>query len=387
MYPRYYTFLFMEDKLKKWRLVLGRPSDPENHLPLEGEAKGMDKVLEALYDTDRKGGLGKSSPNVNRWLGDIRKYFPSPVVQLMQKDALERLGLDQMLLEPELLEAVEPDVHLVSTILALNKVLPQQSKATARMVVEKVVRELEKRLRSPLQKAISGSINRTQKNFRPKYNEIDWPKTIHANLKHYQADYKTIIPEKLIGFGKKGRQLKHIILLMDQSGSMATSVVYAGVCSCILASLRSVKTTLIAFDTNVVNLSDQLDDPVDLLFATQLGGGTDISKALSYTQSQIATPSETILVLLSDLFEGVQEDAMLKKAATLKASGVNFITLLALNDQGAPSYDKEIATKLASLNIPSFACTPDQFPELMAAAIEGKDIQNWMVTNQIEPKG
>lgn len=387
MYPRYYTFLFMEDKLKKWRLILGKQSDPENQMSLEGEAKGMDKVLEALYDTDRKGGLGKSSPNVNRWLGDIRKYFPTPVVQLMQKDALERLGLDQMLLEPELLEAVEPDVHLVSTILALNKVLPQQSRETARMVVEKVVRQLEKRLRSPLQKAISGSINRTQKNFRPKYNEIDWPKTIYANLKHYQADYKTVIPEKLIGYGKKGRQLKHIILLMDQSGSMATSVVYAGVCSCILASLRSVKTTLIAFDTNVVNLSEHLNDPVDLLFATQLGGGTDISKALSYTQSQIVTPSETILVLLSDLFEGVQEDAMLKKAATLKASGVNFITLLALNDQGAPSYDKEIAAKLASLNIPSFACTPDQFPELMATAIEGKDIQNWMTINQIEPKG
>ena len=377
----------MEDRIQKWRLILGQKSDPESQLQLEGDGKGMDKVLEALYDSNRKGGLGKSSPNVNRWLGDIRKYFPTPVVQLMQKDALDRLGLDQMLLEPELLEAIEPDVHLVGTILSLNKILPQQSRETARMVVEKVVKELEKRLRSPLRQAIEGSISRSVRNFRPKYNEIDWSQTIRANLKHYQAEYNAIIPEKLIGYGKKGRQLKHVILLMDQSGSMATSVVYAGVCSCIMASLKSVKTSLIAFDTSVVNLSEHLNDPIELLFATQLGGGTDIQKALNYTQSQIVSPTDTILILISDLFEGLQEDAMLKKAAMIKASGVNFITLLALNDEGTPSYDKDIAGKMAALDIPSFACTPDQFPDLMAAAIQNQSIQNWMEQNEVVPKG
>ena len=368
-------------------MILGQKADPEGQLNPEGEAKGMDQVLEALYDSDRKGGLGKSSPNVNRWLGDIRKYFPTSVIQLMQKDALERLGLDQMLLEPELLEAVEPDVHLVGTLLALNKILPVQSRETARMVIAKVVRELEKRLRSPLQKAIEGSINRTQRNFRPKYNEIDGHQTIRANLKHYQPDYKTIIPEKLIGYGKKGRQLKHLILLMDQSGSMATSVVYAGVASCIMASLKTIKTTLIAFDTSVVDLSMHLSDPVDLLFATHLGGGTDIHKALTYAQAQIVTPGDTIVFLISDLFEGGPEDQMLKRIASMNASGVSFITLLALNDEGAPSYDKEIAGKLATMNIPSFACTPDLFPDLLAAAIQKKDIQTWMTQNEIIQKG
>ena len=376
----------MEDRIKKWRLILGKKADPDSMVLMEGDAKGIDKVLDALYDSDKKGGLGKSSPNVNRWLGDIRKYFPTPVVQLMQKDALDRLGLDQMLLEPELLETIEPDVHLVGTLLSLNKILPQQSRETARMVVAKVVRELEKRLRSPLRQALEGSINRAAKNFRPKYNEIDWPKTIHANLKHYQKDYKTIIPEKLIGYGKKGRHLKHIILLMDQSGSMATSVVYAGVFSCILAALKSVKTTLIAFDTEVVNLSEHLNDPVDLLFATQLGGGTDIQKAISYANTQIDSPTETILVLISDLFEGVPEESLLRKASTLKAAGVNFITLLALNDQGSPSYDKDIAAKFAGMGIPSFACTPDQFPGLMAAAVENKDLENWMAQEGIASK-
>ena len=364
----------MEERLKRWRLILGQKADPEGAFAPSGEEQGIDKVLEALYDTDRKGGLGKSAPNVNRWLGDIRKYFPTPVVQLLQKDALDRLGLDQMLLEPELLEAIEPDVHLVAALLALKQVIPEKSKATARIVVHKVVQELEKRLRSPLQKAIQGSIARSIRNYRPKSSEIDWKQTIRANLKHYQKTYQTIIPEKLIGYGKKGQKLKHIILVLDQSGSMATSVVYTSVLGAILASLKTIKTTLIAFDTSVVDLSAHLEDPVELLFATQLGGGTDIHKALTFSQQYIEKPEDTILILISDLFEGGPEAPLIKRAAALKAQGLQFITLLALNDEGAPSYDSEIAAKFASLDIPSFACTPDQFPPLMAAAIEKKDL-------------
>lgn len=364
----------MDEKLRKWRLILGSQADPKGTISLKGEGQGVDKVLEALYDTERKGRLGKSSPNVNRWLGDIRTYFPTSVVQLMQKDALDRLGLDQMLLEPELLESIEPDVHLVATLLSLNQILPQKSRETARIVVQKVVKALEKRLRLPLQKALEGSMARSVRKLRPKQDEIDWPKTIRANLKHYQKDYQTIIPEKLIGYGKKGRQLKHVILCIDQSGSMATSVVYSSVLGSIMASLKTIKTTLIAFDTAVVNLTEHLEDPVDLLFATQLGGGTDIQKALTYAQGLIEKPKDTILVLLSDLFEGGPEEQLIKRAASIKSSGTQFITLLALNDEGAPAYDTGIASQFAQLEIPSFACTPDRFPELMAAAIEGKDM-------------
>lgn len=382
-------FYKMEERIRKWRLILGKDADKnnDNQVSLPSEMKGMDDVLEALYDSERKAGLGSSSPNVNRWLGDIRKYFPSSVVQLMQKDALERLKLEQMLLEPELLEAVEPNVNLVGTLLSLIKVLPKKTKSTARAVVQKVVDDLEKRLKNPLRQAIQGAINRSVRNRRPKHNEIDWNKTIRANLKTYQKEFNSIIPETLIGHGKKGQSLKDVILLVDQSGSMANSMVYAGVFGAVMASLRSVKTYMIVFDTSVVDLTEELDDPVDLLFATQLGGGTDINKALGYSKELIRKPEDTILILISDLYEGGNENAMLKKAASIKSSGVQMIALLALDDQGAPQFDKSVASKFSALGIPSFACSPDQFPSLMAAAIKKESINDWMAREGIVGKG
>lgn len=360
-------------KLVKWRLILGQQADPSVSQPLEAEMKSMDAVLEALYDTDRTGGLGSSSPNMNRWLGDIRKYFPSSMVQVMQKDALERLNLNQMLLQPETLEAMQPDVNLVATLLSLNKIMPQKTRETARIVVRKVVDDLEKRLSQPLREAIRGALNRAVRNRRPKYNEIDWHQTIRANLKNYQADLKTVIPEHLIGRGRKGEALRKVILLVDQSGSMASSVVYASILGAVMASLPSIKTHFVVFDTEVVDLTPEMKDPIDLLFGTQLGGGTDINKALTFTEGLIQNPAETILILISDLFEGGNEGEMLKKSASIRQSGVNFIALLALSDEGRPSFDKGVASKLAAMDIPAFACTPDKFPELMAAAIQKKD--------------
>ncbi len=377
----------MEDRLKKWRLILGKHTDPEQSVPLSGDELGKDQVLEALYDSDRKGNLGSTMPKVNRWLGDIRKYFKTSMVQVMQQDAMERLGIEKMLLEPELLEAIEPDVHLVGTLLSLNKVMPSKTRETARKVVEAVVRELEKKLSNPMRQAIAGSLSRAVRNTRPKSNEIDWGKTIMKNLKHYQPKYKTVVPEQLIGYGKKGKALRTIILLVDQSGSMATSVVYAGVYGAVLASLKSVKTHLVVFDTSVVDLTNELHDPVDLLFATQLGGGTDINKALTYSQQLIKSPGETIFVLLSDLFEGGREEEMLKRAASIKASGVQMVTLLSLNDQGAPSFDRQNARKLTAMGIPCFSCTPNLFPDLMSSVIKQEDINNWMARHHVESKG
>ncbi len=376
-----------EERLKKWRLVLGKHADPEQTIHLGAEDMGKDGVLEALYDSDneRKGGLGSSSPRVNRWLGDIRKYFPKSVVQVMQKDAFEQLNIEKMLFEPEFLESIEPDVNLIGTLLSLTKVMPQKTKATAKKVVRKVVQELEKKLTNPMRQAVKGSINRATKNRRPKLKEIDWHKTIRANLKHYQKDLKTIIPERLIGYGKKGQALRKVVLLVDQSGSMATSVVYASVFGAILASLKSIKTHIVVFDTAVVDLTPALQDPVDLLFGTQLGGGTDINKAVGYAEHLIQNPTDTIVFLISDLFEGGNERALLKRVAAIKASGAQFITLLALNDEGAPAFDRSVAQKFASFGVPSFACSPDQFPGLMAAAIKKDNIHNWMARAGILP--
>lgn len=362
------------ERVRRWRLILGGHEADGTGFGLNGVDLERDKALEALYDSDRKGGLGPSSPNVARWLGDIRQYFPQSVVQVMQRDAIDRLDLHKMLLEPESLRSVEPDVHLVGTLLSLSRVLPAKTRDTARMVVRQVVEDLERKLASPLRQAVTGSLARSVRNRRPKLREIDWNRTIRANLRHYQSDYNTIVPETLLGYGRKGQALKEVILCLDQSGSMASSIVYAGVFGATLASIRSLKTQVVAFDTSVVDLTSMIDDPVDLLFSVQLGGGTDIEQALSYAQGLVRAPSDTIMILVSDLLEGGDNQKFLNRAAAIKLSGVNLICLLALSDEGAPMYDDKNAAFLASIDIPAFACTPHQFPELMAKAIKGQSL-------------
>ena len=336
---------------------------------------GMDRALEAIYDADRKAGLGGSSPNVARWLGDIREYFPSSVVKVLQSDALTRLNLQQMLLEPEMLASVEPDINLVTTLMALRSVIPNRTKETARIVVRKVVENLMRKLEDQTRQAVAGALNRSIRNRKPRHQEIDWNRTIRANLRHYQPEWQTIIPETRIGFGRKRSSLRDLILCVDQSGSMGTSVVYSGVFGAVLASIPSLSTRMVVFDTAVVELTDDLKDPVDLLFGVQLGGGTDINLAMAHCQKLITRPADTIFVLVSDLYEGGDREQMLKRVAAMVGSGVKMIALLALSDQGAPMYDHDVATQFAAMGIPSLACTPDAFPDLMAAAIRGEDLQ------------
>lgn len=333
------------ERLRRWRLVLGGDEADGTGCVLTGQDAAMDGALGALYGKgskgqsgrDRSAGLGASAPSVARWLGDIRTYFPSSVVQVMQRDAIDRLGLSALLLEPEMLEAVEADVHLVGTLLSLNKAMPETTKETARAVVRKVVQDLEKRLATRTRATLTGALDRSARISRPRHHDIDWNRTIAANLKHYLPEYRTIVPERLIGYGRASQSVKkEVILCIDQSGSMAASVVYASVFGAVLASMRSIATRLVVFDTAVVDLTDQLDDPVDVLFGTQLGGGTDINRALAYCQSQITKPADTVVVLISDLYEGGIRDEMLKRVAAMKASGVQFVTLLALSDEGRP---------------------------------------------------
>jgi Mg-chelatase subunit ChlD len=373
------------ERLRRWRLVLGGGEADGIGEALAGDDTGRDSVLDALYGDGSSGraggrgsGLGRSSPRVARWLGDIRSYFPASVVSVLQKDAMERLGLAQLLLEPELLGAVQPDIHLVGTLLGLQRAIPEHSRETARAVVRSVTDQLEARLAAPTRQAVTGALHRAARTRRPKAGDIDWGRTVAANLRHYQPELGTVIPERLVGYGRRSPQvLREVILCLDQSGSMAASVVYASVFGAVLASVRSLSTRLVVFDTAVVDLTDDLDDPVDVLFGVQLGGGTDIAGALSYCAARVTRPRDTVLVLVSDLFEGGDPEEMLRVAASLVASGVTVVALLALSDDGAPAYDHDHAAAFADLGIPAFACTPDLFPDLMAAAIERRDLQSW----------
>jgi Mg-chelatase subunit ChlD len=250
--------------------------------------------------------------------------------------------------------------------------------------VRKCVEEVQRRLAEPMRQAVTGALNRSVRNFRPKHREIDWNRTVRANLRHYQPEYKTVVPERRIGFGRKRTSLKDIILCIDQSGSMATSVVYSGIFGAVLASLPSVSTSVVVFDTAVVDLSDKLADPVDVLFGTQLGGGTDINKALTYCHGLITRPTDTILVLISDLIEGGVRENLMKRSASIIHSGVSMVTLLALSDDGAPCFDAVNAADLAALGSPAFACTPHLFPELIAAAIQKRDIGQWAASHDLK---
>ena len=369
-------------RLRRWRLILGGDAADGTGFSLDRRDIAMDQCLSALYEPPKPGqkrsaGLGGSAPSVARWLGDIRAFFPTSVVRVMQQDAMERLNLKQLLLEPEMLATVEPDVHLVADLLALSSVMPAKAKQTARLVVRKCVDQIEQKLAEPMRSAVMGALNRSVRNNRPTHREIDWHRTIRANLKHYQAEYKTIVPERRIGFGHKRNALRDIILCIDQSGSMATSVVYSGIFGAVLASLPAVRTAVVVFDTNVVDLTEKLDDPVEVLFGTQLGGGTDINRALGYVQSLVRQPEQTILVLISDLIEGGVRENLLKRAASIISSGVNLVTLLALSDDGAPVYDHANAAALTALGSAVFACTPDLFPDLIAAAIGRRSLTEW----------
>lgn len=381
------------ERLRRWRMVLG---GGDQHHPdgtgvqLRGDESRMDAALSALYDapaptrarggtrSTRRGGLAASAPSVARWLGDIRRYFPSGVVQVMQRDAIERLDLQRLLLEPEMLEAIEPDVHLVGTLLELQHLLPDTTRATARLVVGKVVAQIQARLGQPTLQAVSGALARSTRTRRPRHADIDWDRTVRANLRHFQPSLGTVIPERLVGYARVGPAVrKELIIAIDQSASMGDSIVYASVFGAALASIRSLRTRLVAFDTSVVDLTEVLHDPVDVLFGVQLGGGTDLAGAMSYCQSLVVHPDDTVLVLISDLYEGTPGGDYVARIAAMARSGVRCIALLALSDEGAPAFDHSAAEALAELGVPAFACTPNAFPDLIAAAIERRDLRRW----------
>jgi uncharacterized protein with von Willebrand factor type A (vWA) domain len=402
-----------QERERRWRLILGKQEQQEQQSQegqsQQGEAsqseeqsragegqgesqeqqlseqdQALDETLDALYGEGDLGGSSDSAPDVARWLGDIRKYFPSSVTQLLQQDALKKLKLQKILESPEALAEIEPDIHLVTKLIALSKLIPSQTRETARQVVAQVVEELKKRLEYPLLHALQGALNRSVRTRKPrKQKDINWLHTVKANLKHYQPDYQTVIPETLIGYGRERSSLHDVILCIDQSGSMARSIVYSSIFGAVMASVPALSTRLVLFDTKVVDMTGKIEDPVDLLFGVNLQGGTNIERALAYCQQLVTRPRDTVLVLISDLFEGGNKDMMVRRVASLVEDGVTVVVLLALDDEGAPKFNRSLATELAEIGVPSFACTPELFPELMSAAISGVDLKQWAASNTI----
>lgn len=399
------------EQLLRWRLILGKSTDENlcamgrlagllrDGCLLTGDGSAIDEALELVYpgegEADESGELtreewerdpgskhspvkGRGLPKVARWLGEVRRLFPRDVVVLVQKDAIERRGLKQLLFEPEMLAQVEPSVDLASMILSLKSLVPEKAKAAAREVVRKVVEELRKRLESRMKQAIRGALNRNQHTSFRSLANLDWQRVIRRNLKNYLPELKTIIPEHLSFFSRHQRRNEwNVIIAMDQSGSMASSLIYGGVMGAILASMPAVETHVIAFNhQDVVDLTAQCDDPVDLLFGIQLGGAEDYWMATRYCEQFMHTPARTLYILLADLYDtSPNEKKFVQKMEQLLAGGVKAITLLAITDHGKPSYNHDLAQKLTNLGMPCFGCVPDRLPDLLAAVLKGQDLK------------
>ncbi|AIT60312.1 VWA domain-containing protein [Corynebacterium doosanense] len=359
---------------RRWALVLGTEGRE-----LTAEEKGMSDALGKLYDHgrgQRKLGGGNGAPRVSTWLSDIRTFFPASVVEVVQADALNKLGLRAMLNEPGILDNLEPDLELVTTLAEMSSLIPEDLKAKARQVVQTVVDDIEKRIRQSTEASVRGALDRAARTRRPRHvSDIDFDRTIRANLGNYSPELGTVIPEKLVGYRRRNTGIeKEVVLAIDQSGSMAESIIYSSVFAAVLGSIRSLKTSLVAFDTEIADLTDRLADPVDVIFGTQLGGGTDINRAVAYCSGLITSPTDSVFILISDLYENGVRSELLSRMHELKERGVIAIVLLALSDSGAPAYDKDLAAELRAMDIPAFACTPDLFPELFAAAVAGDDL-------------
>jgi len=381
------------DRVQRFRLILGKTAEESLAAMsgrgakslLSGEMCELDDALEQIYGIEeerpeerggRSAGLGRSAPRLAKWLGDIRSYFPRDVVAVIQQDAIEKKGLTQLLFEPETLGQVTPSIELVGTLMSLKGMIPDKTKETARMVVRAVVEELIKKLESDIVSAVRGALDRSRHSPLQSLPNLDWKRTIGSNLKNYVAERKTVIPDRFFFWSRQLRRKEwNVIVCMDQSGSMAESVVYGAVMGAILASMPSLETHVIVFDTEVVDLTAQCSDPVDLLFGVQLGGGTDIHRALQYCQTLVHDPGKTLLVLITDLFEGGSEEGVVRRMEELTQSGVRAVTMLALSDSGVPSYSESLAKKLRALGVPCFGCTPAILPELLSGAIRGANLE------------
>lgn len=387
------------ERLKRWRLILGAESDDRfsqmqgglgaaGGLSLNAEELMMDQALAAIYNQNSEGGFsggrgagrGPSNPQITRWLGDVRTLFEQDMVKIIQSDAVERCGLKQLLFEPEMLEQMEPDVGMASTILMLKDQIPKASKESVREFIRKIVEELNRLLADDIRRAVTAAINRRQHSPIPSASALDFDNTIKNGLKNYNPQLKKIIPDHYYFFDRTTTSAANkytIILDVDQSGSMGESVIYSSVISCVLASMASLRTRIVAFDTKVVDLTEKCDDPVDLLFGFQLGGGTDINQSVAYCQQFIENPQKTLFFLVSDLEEGGNRAAFLRRMEEMKASGVQVISLLAIADRGKPYYDTNIAGRLAAMGIPCFACNPQMLPELLKRTLKGEDLSQF----------
>ena len=369
---------------RRWRLVLGSYADRSLGGCL-GDDGRMDRALDHVYGAaysqrgirrgltpkSRKGGLGASQLTVPGWLSEMRALFPRSVYDVVQGHALSRFGMTEMLSDPKLLAELEPDANLLGALLAYKGRADPAIAAKVREVARRVVDDLTRRLRAELSRALSGARRPGATTGRGGVRDIAWAETIRRNLRNWDPERQVLVAERLRFHGRVRRHLPWtIVLCVDQSGSMASSVIYAAVMAAILGGLPAVSVRLVLFDTAVVDLSDRAGDPVEVLMSVQLGGGTDIGRAMAYCEARHVTqPARTILVLVSDFCEGAAPGPMLATVRRLAGARVTLLGLAALDDAARPDYDRAMAGQLADAGMHVAALTPEHFAAWVAARI------------------
>ncbi len=369
--------------LNKWRLILGKYSD--NQIGFKEEASSlnymdMDELLDYLYSREygeedgvrreRKGSFDPSNLTVPSWITKIREVFPKETVEILEKHALDKYELTELLTDKEVLEKLEPNKELLKNILQMKHLMKGEILETAKQIVKKVADDITKKLESDVKKAIVGRVNKNKSSLIKSSRNIDYKRTIKTNLKNFDTEENRLVVDKVY-FNDRVKKYNpwNVIIAVDESGSMLDSVIHSAIMAGIFSKLPMLKTNLVIFDTEVVDLSGYIDEPVETLMSVQLGGGTNITKALQYCETLIENPHRTMVILVTDLYEGYGYGNMYATAKSIIESGAKLIVLTALDMEATPIYDKNAAQKMASLGAEVGAMTLGGLSEWIAKII------------------
>ena len=363
--------------LNRWRLVLGSMSD--NSLSFSGSDReilsfeDMEQLLDYLYShaqgddvrgesiSDRNGGLGESQLTAAKWITKVRELFPKQTAEVLERHALDEFKMTELLTDKKVLEQMKPDMSLLKTVLQLKHLMKGEVLETAKKIARAVAEELSEKLAQSTRQALTGRLDRNSRSAVRSARNIDIHKTIRRNLKNYDKENETLVLKDVYFSSRvKKYNKKTVIIAVDESGSMLGSVIYSAVMAQIISKLPFAEIKLVIFDTEIVDLSGMVEDPVEVMMSVQRGGGTDIGKALSYCESLIQTPSDTCILCVTDLCEGGYPHILLNTAQNIMTSGAKLSFLTALDECANPVYDKNMGQLLADMGAFVGALTPDQ---------------------------
>ena len=371
------------EQLNKWRLMLGRYAEGQISFGEGSQTlQDIDNVLDYLYSREYgedegvrdpkelMGGSGQSRLTVSKWINEVNRLFPKETIEVLEKEALDRYGLTELLTDESVLEKLEPNQELLKLIIQMKGLMSPKVLQAAKEIVRKVVGELRKKFEQEVRQSLTGRIDKNHENPVPTARNLDMKTTILRNLKHYDKEKQRLVLEKVYFYSRVRHSMTwDVVICVDESGSMLDSVIHSSVMAGIFASFPMLDTKLVIFDTNVVDLSDSVEDAVELLMSVQLGGGTDIGKAMRYCETLVKNPERTIMVLVTDLYEGGRPHEMFACARDLVEAGVKVMILTALDKEANPNYNRAAAAKMAALGAHVGAMTPGELAEWVGGII------------------